>query len=332
MSKSRPSRTLPIIAILILATIFPIFSLFLPVNSKNLEKIEFQILPGQKISEISQNLKNKGLIRSPIALQVTLYLKGLNKNIQAGYFYLSPSQSTLEIGDNLTKASVKRIRVTLPEGIRRQEIANLILDTLEDTNTPHQFNPDSFIDKTATLEGQLFPDTYDLSPNISTDEMIQKLTNRYTQIVSNLNIAPENLSKVTILASLIEREAGADSEKAEIAGILTNRLENQWPLQVDATVQFAISNTRCRLRICEWWPKTLSKADLQINSPYNTYLHKGLPPGPISNPGKASLEAAAKPNKTKNWFYLHDLSGKIYYGATVEEHNQNICRYLKRNC
>jgi UPF0755 protein len=332
MSKFHPRRlTLPLI-ILILTLFLPSLSLFLPTNNQNLEKIEFEVLPGQKIPEIAKNLKEKKLIRSELALQAYLYLNGLNKKVQAGYFYLSPSQSTGEIAESLTKAVAKRIRVTLPEGLRRQEIANLILDTLEETNTPHKFDPDIFINKTTDLEGQLFPDTYDLSPNITTDDLIKKLNDRYLEITNTLNLKPEELKQVTILASLIEREAGADSEKAEIAGILTNRLNNQWPLQVDATIQFARSNSRCYLRLCDWWPSPLTKTDLQINSPFNTYLHSGLPPSPIGNPGKASLEAAANPNKTKNWFYLHDLSGKIHYASTVEEHNQNICRYLKKDC
>jgi UPF0755 protein len=332
MAKIRPRRFIVPLLALIIIGLLPFTSLFLPVDSKNSQKIEFQILPGQKIAEISTNLKKAHLIRSGFTLQVYLYTHNLNKKIQAGYFYLSPSQSTAEIGDSLTKAVSKRIRVTLPEGLRRQEIANLILDTLEGTKTPHHFNPDQFIEKTANLEGQLFPDTYDLSPEIDTDEMIKKLTDRYSNITSTLNLSPEDLHRVTILASLIEREAGSDTEKAEIAGILKNRLDNQWPLQIDATIQFALSNTRCRLRLCDWWPKTLTKNDLQIKSAYNTYLNPGLPPGAIGNPGQASLEAAVKPKDTKNWFYLHDLSGKIHTAITVEEHNRNVCQYLKKDC
>lgn len=303
-----------------------------PVNSADSGRKEFVIAPGQNIDQIALDLSKAGLIRSRTIFKTTVFIKNLSKKIQAGYFSLSPSQSTSEIAQSLTKASARQVWVTIPEGLRREEVANLILDKLAESKMPHKFDPEEFIRLTVKLEGHLFPDTYALAPNVNTTEVIDKLTTQFGQVASSLNITPDQLNRVTTLASLIEREAGNDTERPEIAAILNKRVKNNWALQVDATVQYAISTSRCRIRICDWWPKSLVKQDFAVISPYNTYKYQGLPPGPIGNPGKASLEAAISPKDTKYWFYLHDPKGKIHYAVTVEEHNANVCTFLKKDC
>ena len=309
------------------------FSLYSkPVNPANTSRIEFIITPGQTVDQIANDLSQAGFVRSRTVFKFTVFRLNLGKKIQAGYFSLSPSQSTSDIAQSLIKASTRQVWVTIPEGLRREEVANLILDKLAESKISHNFDPEEFVRNTVKLEGRLFPDTYALAEKVTTQAIIDKLTSQFAQVTSSLNIAPEQLSRVIILASLVEREAGKDSERAEVAGIISKRVENRWPLQVDATVQYAISSARCRIRICDWWPKSLSKADLAFASPYNTYLNTGLPPAPIDNPGKASLSVAAKPNQTKNWFYLHDADGQIHYAVTIEEHNKNICTHLKKDC
>ncbi len=303
-----------------------------PINSSDSTRKEFIITPNQTLDTIANNLSRAGLIRSRTVFKVNVFRYDLAKKIQAGYFNLCPCQNTAEIAQNLTKASVRQVWVTLPEGLRREEIANLILDKLATSGMPHHFDPEEFIRLTSKLEGHLFPDTYALGPNVTTVDVVSKLTSQFAQVMAGLNISPDKQNRIVILASIVEREAGADSERAEVAGIITNRIDKKWPLQVDATVQYAISSARCRIRICDWWPKSLTKADLAIDSLYNTYKNTSLPPAPIDNPGKASLQAAAKPNVTKNWFYLHDSSGLIHYAATIEKHNKNICTYLNRSC
>ncbi len=326
-------RYLAALSLVLLISFTMAFSLYgKPTNSSDTSRKEFVIVPGQTLDQIATNLSQASLIRSRTVFKVTVFRYNLSKKIQAGYFSLSPSQSTTEIAQNLTKASARQVWVTIPEGLRREEIANLILDKLAASKMPHHFDPEEFIRNTVRLEGHLFPDTYALAPNVTTQEVIDRLTSQFTQVTSNLGIAGSDLNRVVTLASLVEREAGADSERAEIAGIIMKRIGSKWPLQVDATVQYAISSTRCRIRICDWWPKSLTKTDLAFDSPYNTYKSPGLPPGPIDNPGKASLTAAAKPNQTKNWFYLHDSKGQVHYAITIEEHNKNICTYLKNNC
>lgn len=324
--------TLGVFLLLPLFLILTYGFLLLPLEAGSTQKVEFKITPGQSLSSITSSLQSRQLIRSALGLKVYIILNRLNSKIQAGLFSLSPSDSAAVIAEKLTHASTEQARVTIQEGLRREEVANAILDALIASKLPHNFDADLFISKTKGLEGQLYPDTYNFQPEVTTDQVIEKMTNEFSNKIAQLNIKSDKLNQTIILASLIEREAGADSERAEIAGILLNRLNNNWPLQVDATVQYAISSARCRNRICIWWPRPLTKADIETISPYNTYRQIGLPPAPIGNPGFSSLSAAANPSLTENWFYLHDASGKIHYAATVEAHNTNVCTFLKKGC
>ncbi len=303
-----------------------------PLNKQDTKKREILIVKGQTLDQIADTLSQAGLIRSRTVFKITLYRYNLTQKIQAGYFYLSPTQSTAEIAQSLTHATAKQVWVTIPEGLRREEIANLILDKLAEANAPHHFDPEVFINATAKLEGHLFPETYAFAPNVTTQDVINRLTGQFDKVVAELKITPDQINRVVTIASLVEREAGQDSERPTIAGIITKRAAAKWALQVDATVQYAVSNVNCRIRICDWWPKSLSKEDLTINSAYNTYKNVGLPPSPIDNPGRASLSAAVHPLETKFWFYLHDASGLVHYATTIEEHNKNICTYLKKSC
>lgn len=319
-----------LIAVPLIALIW--FAVTIAPVSSDAVKQEFTISKGQDIDLIGKNLKAAGLIRSSFAFKIIVYLNKLSSRIQAGYFFLSPSDSTQDIAKSLTKAQSKQVMITIPEGLRRQEIANLITDKLQSSKIKHTFNPDLFIAQTASLEGQLFPDTYAFPESVDTQKAISLLHNKFLQVIKDLKIDDKDLLRITTLASLIEKEAGQDSERAEIAGVLTNRLNNSWPLQVDATVQYLVGNSRCRIRICDWWPKNLSKDDLGLNSPYNTYKNQGLPPSPIANPGEKSLSAAKNPAPTTAWFYIHGLDGQIRFASTVQEHNQNVCLYLKKDC
>lgn len=326
------ARLFPLLALLTVIGLLLFSFLGQPVNPNDKIRTEFVVSPGQSVDQISASLSLAKLIRSRTAFKLIIFRYNLGPKLQAGYFYLSPAQSIKEIAFALTKAATKQVWITLPEGLRRQEIANLLIDRFQAEKIKHNFDPEAFIRATADLEGRLYPNTYAFNPDVTTQQVIDRLSSQFDAVIKRLSIDEKNLDRILILASIVEKEAGNDEERPEIAGILTNRLNDRWPLQTDATVQFAVSNTRCRLRICDWWPKELSKADLAINSPYNTYTNPGLPPGPIANPGEASLKAAANPNQTKNWFYLHDATGLVHYAATAEEHAQNVCTFLKKDC
>ena len=292
---------------------------------------EFEIKSGWGIDRVGQELSNAKLIRSRAAFKITVVTMGISSKVQAGFFRLSPNMSITDIAKSLIHASIKSVRVTIPEGLRRQEIALILENALKNVEGKI-FSSTEFISKTQEKEGMLFPDTYDLDPRSTTESLINRFENRYKEILSEVKIKESDQNRITTLASLLEREAATATEMPEIAGVIENRLNAKWPLQIDATVQYALSTLRCKNIDCDWWPKTLTKLDLQIKSPYNTYLNQGLPPKPISSPGKAALMSAASPKKTTAWFYLHDLKGQIHFAKTVEEHNNNVCTYLQKDC
>jgi UPF0755 protein len=143
-----------------------------------------------------------------------------------------------------------------------------------------------------------------------------------------INKGSLGLEKTIILASLVERETKTEEERPIVAGILLNRLGINMPLQIDATVQYAVASVSCKAKIdCEWWPTTTIE-DRQINSQYNTYKYANLPPAPIANPGLSSIKAVIYPEESNYLYYLHDKKGVIHYAETLEEHNANIKKYI----
>jgi UPF0755 protein len=179
------------------------------------------------------------------------------------------------------------------------------------------FTAADFIKAGKAYEGELFPDTYHLSPGTSAQGVVAAMRAVYKEKTVDLGVSREAL----IIASLVERETKSDAEKPLVAGIIKKRLESGWPLELDATMQYI------RGKSGDWWPNT-TLADRKSVSPYNTYLNKGLPPTPICNPGLAALQAAVHPVASTYWFYLHDRTGKIHFAVTSEEHSTNIRTYL----
>jgi len=182
------------------------------------------------------------------------------------------------------------------------------------------------------MEGFLFPDTYLFPREVRAGSVTSAMKNTFDKRVSEIGgdkSSELKLEDVVTLASIIERETKTDAERSVVAGIFLNRLEIGMGLQADAATQYAVASERCSVNSgqCNWWP-ILTLADLQIDSPYNTYKYRGLPPAPIANPGLSSLKAAINPTETDYLYYLHDSDGKIHYAITLDEHNANVRRYL----
>ncbi len=278
-----------------------LYTLTLPVaNSGDLQ--EFKVSKGQSVRTIAENLQDAGLIRSPLYFRLLVRTRKLS--LQAGTFRLSPAAPPSQVALFLTKGLAIDEKITIPEGFRVEQIAETAgMDAKE------------FLAAAKGLEGQLFPDTYFVKSDLTPDQLVQLLHDNYLKKASAYD------RETLILASLIERETKSDGEKPIVAGILQNRLRASWPLELDATIQYIAGKSG------DWWPNT-TLLDRKRPSAYNTYLHTGLPPAPICNPGLASLTAAANPASTDYWFYLHDKSGQIHYAKTLEEHNSNIAKYI----
>jgi UPF0755 protein len=328
---TRLARPILIVTVLLTA-VFYLSRLLSPVASVPIQPIEFVIEKGQSLDQITGNLKDHNLVRSSSAAKLMILSQGISKDIQAGYFYLSPTSNLSKIVLSLTKASSKQVWVTIPEGLRRQEIALITERALNQSGSGKNFSAQDFVLATSRLEGHIFPETYALNPNSSTEEVIDIFTTQFGKAINNLSIPKDQIESTIILASLVEREAGSSEEMLEIAGIMKKRLQADWPLQIDATIQFIKANETCSRLDCDYWANNISKNDLKISSPYNTYKNLGLPPGPIANPGQEAIKASFEAKSSDYWFYLHDLKGQIHFAKTIEGHNQNICEYLNKDC
>lgn len=285
----------------------------------------FVINKGESLGSIAQRLEEEKLIRSSVAFQILASQQSLSRKIQAGDFRINPKMRPSEIIQELTHGTLDHW-VTLLEGWRREEIAEKLASELGSEES--KFKEAKFLELSKNLEGQLFPDTYLLPKDVDAQRVLAILNHNFEKKTADLKPTKQAL----ILASIIEREAKYDQDRPIIAGILLRRLNAGWPLQADATVQYAVATNRCPLITgsCEeWWPRKLTKEDLQIKSSYNTYLFRGLPPAPIANPGLAAIKAALQPKETGYWYYLSDKDGRMHYAETIEEHNQNIEKYLR---
>lgn len=284
-------------------------------NSK--EQKVFVVTRGQAVNEILQKLKEDGLIRSKLATKIYLYLNKRLGSLQAGTFKLSPAMSAEQIINGLENGSFD-VWITIPEGWRSEQIADqLIKQGLIDEST----KPEAY--KTLSKEeGKLFPDTYLFAKNSSLETIAEKMLNNFENKTAELNIKNEDL----ILASLIEREAKHDQDRPMVAGVIKNRLNIGMALQIDATLQYVLDNQR-PIGV-QWW-QAVAVADKKVKSPYNTYLNIGLPPAAICNPGLSSIKAALNPAESEYLYYISEDNGTTHYAKTLEEHNENIRKYLK---
>lgn len=299
--------------------------------SQTQEYQDFLIVRGSSAIRIGNDLEEEGLIQNALAFKIYSQVTGKSKRIQAGEYRLSPHFSLAEIVNQLTKGPVE-VWVTVPEGLRREQIVERFISGLgkdgEDAITFRQ----EFLAESEGLEGYLFPDTYLFPKTVSAATVVNKLQTTFDTKIADFEEGIEGsdltLEEIVTLASIIERETKTDEERPIVAGILINRLEQGMALQADATVQYTAATIDCEGTIsCEWWP-TVTRADLDIDSLYNTYEYPGLPPGPIANPGISSLRAAINPANTDYFYYIHEPSGQIHYAETLDEHNANVRRYL----
>ncbi len=304
-----------------------------PVSADN-KTVRFIVTKGKTGTEVAEELYKDGLIKSPLAFKAYIRLKGKTNAIQAGEFNLSPNLSMYEIIDKFGKGPLQ-LWVTIPEGLRKEEIAEKYIKGLDMTSEKSETFRKEFLEASKSLEGRLFPDTYLFPRDVNGQIVVKRMNELFVKKTSSLkrNSRTTSLTDLQIitLASIIERETKGKDEKPIVAGIVLNRLDIGMPLQVDAAVQYALATVNCS-RITDhcnnWWP-VLGLDDLKIDSPYNTYKIAGLPPSPISNPGLSSIEAAYNPSQTDYIFYIHSSDGMIHYAVTLAEHNENVRKYLK---
>lgn len=301
------------------------FSQTAPPSTSREEK-RFVITKGSSATKIAKDLEEAGLIKSALAFKVYTQLNGISGNIPPGEFSIPQNLNIEQLISHLRKGPTE-LWVTIPEGLRREEIVEKVIEQLEIKDAA-AFRQE-FLSLTEGDEGYLFPDTYLFPKEATAERVVNLLKSTFNAKFTYAGKGVLSREEAVILASIIERETITDEERPIVAGVLLNRMDQGWPLQADATAQYALGTARCRGKVdCDWWVPPL-RANLEVNSPYNTYVINGLPPAPISNPGLSSLNAAANPAETDYMFYIHDRNGKIHFAQTLEQHNQNVQKYLR---
>lgn len=300
-----------------------LYYLFLPINIQ--KEIFFKIEKGQSFFEITNNLKNQNLIKSKFAFIVWGILSGDFLKIKNGTHKLEGNYSIFKLFNILTSAYNTYTKVLIPEGSNIYEIDKIL-------SLNHILKEGDLITFIKTnnlnIEGTLMSDTYLFFYDSKPEEVIAKMQTNFNNKILPLLLKSENPTFTLILASLLEKESPFFEDKKIIAGILLKRLENNMPLQVDATICYIKDLKQNRTTPC----LPLEALDFKINSPYNTYIYKGLPPAPIANPGEDSILAALNPQKSNYWYYLSDpKTKKAVFSETYNEHKKNIKIYLGPN-
>ncbi len=328
IAKIKPFKVITISIASLIAVVFLgfvyVYTLLQPVKSANEEPVRFVIPKGQAISIIGERLEDVGLIKSSLAFRVVVKINNLEQAIQAGSFDISPSMSTNEIAKFLTNGT-QDIWITILEGWRTEEIAESL-----DSQDLDVFDKAEFIRLAKDSEGMLYPDTYLIPREMSTENIHSMLLNTFErkvvqELADEISNSERSFEDVLIMASLIEREARNYEQMRQVSGILWNRIDLGMALQVDATLQYGTGYNASEQ---SWWaPPTAGQK--QVDSLFNTYLHPGLPPHPIANPGVDAIKAALLPLETDDLFYIHADDGRMYTAETLEQHNANINKYLR---
>ena len=273
---------------------------------------------GTGLAEISGKLKKEGFIKNKYAFALYARVFNKSKKIKYGKYLFNEPVSIFSLLSRFTKGEFgfKPVKVTVAEGLTIKDIADLFLAVKPPSGGLtakifENFDKEEFLEKTKNLEGYLFPDTYLFLPFAEMEQIIWTMTDNFKKKAGDVG------KDIVIMASLIEKEVPDSDDRKIVSGILWKRLELGMALQVDAVFPYITGEQKVLLD------------DLKIDSPYNTYLHKGLPPGPISNPGLDAIEAAKNPKESPYLYYLSGQDSKTHFAKTFSEHLRNKEKYLR---
>lgn len=301
-----------------------------PVNRDSVERIA-TVDRGQSLKQTADSLHARGLITQPFKFRLLARLKGADKRIQVGEYLIAPEMSPGDILDMMVAGKVRLYRFTVPEGSNLVQIADIIESAglvnrqafLQSSKDPELLEKMGLNEE--SFEGYLFPDTYFFPKNARAEQIIEAMVTRLRAEISEawMTRAAElglSLHEVLTLASIIEKETGAPSERPLISSVFHNRLKKRMRLETDPTVIYGIKD----------FDGNLTRKHLETSTPYNTYLIAGLPPGPIASPGRASLEAALYPAESKFLFFVSKKDGTHQFSTNLVEHNRAIRKYQLR--
>ncbi len=308
-----------------------------PVSNDPTEVV-FVVRPGSSASEIADDLGKAGLIRSPVAFRVQAEMRGVGSRLGTGEYELRRNMSVGEILDVLIAGNRRHGRlVTIPEGWRSEEIAQYLeavgvaratefMDIVAGRTLPDGL---ALPEGAPSFEGYLFPDSYDFGDAPTAESAVRVLFEQFERRVDDTLIAEARarglgVHQLMTLASIVEREAQRPEERAQIAAVFHNRMRRGMPLQADPTTQYALIPFGQLVTDRTYWKTSLTQADLEVQSPYNTYKVTGLPPAPIANPGLASIRAAAMPADGSWLYFVARGDGSHLFADTLDGHLRNL--------
>lgn len=311
------------VIMIIIITIWQCFKIVdTPLKINNEEIVE--VAEGDRFYGILDKLSEEGKIKNKFLVKLYLKICGIKPEVLEGTYKLNKSMTLNEFVNLLTDSNKDKVYITIPEGYTIDDIAekleeNNICNSKEFIDSVKNYELPKYIsnnpNKRYNLEGFLFPDTYSFNKNENADFIIKTMLNRFEkvwqEIVEDLNISipEEEIEKKVNVASIIEKEAVVDSERSFISSVIYNRIAIGMPLQIDATVIYSYG----------YHIEKMYEKYLEIDSPYNTYMYYGLPIGPISNPGRASLMAALKPKETDYLYYLLESENTHYFTDNYDD-------------
>lgn len=316
MTSRRFKFTLLIVLVLCLVTIIVIGGK--APNSFPEKMISVSVPKNSSLNSTADNLYSKKIISSTFLFKVFSVLLGGSSGIRAGDYRFSEPQNVWTVAYRIVKGQEgqAKISVTIPEGTNVYDMAYIFLTKFPD------FNSSRFVSLALEHEGYLFPDTYFFFANVTPEEIIDTMKDRFDDKIktvrSQISSFDKSLSEIINMAAIVEKETRADESRKIVAGILWKRLEKGMPLQVDAPFYYITAKRG-----------NFTPDDLKIDSPYNTYKYKGLPKGPISNPGLETIIDTINPTDTPYWFYLTDEKGEMRYAENYDKHLANINKYLR---
>ena len=312
------------VIMIIIITIWQCFKIVdTPLKIKDEEIIE--VAEGDSFYGVLNKLSEEDKIKNEFLVKLYLKIRGIKPEVLAGTYKLDNSMTLDEIITLLSNDStIGKIYITIPEGYTIDDIAteleeNNICSSEDFINSVKNYDLPAYVsnnpNKRYNLEGFLFPDTYSFNENENADFVVKTMINRFEEVWQelvqslNLSIADDEIEKIVNVASIIEKEAVVDSERSLISSVIYNRIAIEMPLQIDATVIYSYG----------YHIEKMYEKHLEIDSPYNTYMYYGLPIGPISNPGRASLMAALKPEKTDYLYYLLESEYTHYFTDNYDD-------------
>jgi UPF0755 protein len=281
--------------------------------------IALEIPEGLSARQTAELLGRKGVVVSPLAFRVLLKASGLERRLKPGFYALRAREWPFALARKLALGETDDVKIVIPEGWRAGQIAERLGSA--GVADAREF---AALAESRKLEGRLFPATYHFPPGAGAERAAARMTAEFDRQIGAAYAAASpkpalTLDQALVLASIVEREAMLAEERPKIAAVYLNRLKRRMPLQADPTVQYALG----------YWKKGMTRDDLKTPSPYNTYLHQGLPPGPICNPGLDSFAAALNPANTSALYFVADMTGGHVFSDTNDEQNEARARYKK---